>query len=372
VSAPVLAAVIPSTRRISAGIVPDPGAASRLPAWWSRQDWLADVSLTAAARPELLRAHHVSLDAVVACARGMAAYADHRDGRNCRPTNARLLVATRYSLSVVQRARRVLKALGFVVELVAGRSIMTRAERLAAWRRGSAHRNVAATFALTSRSPRLHVVGERRAPKERAAKLRRRAQSQGADLRTVDGDTPPGALRVSTPPQLRRSLLRRQTENEEGGSAARSLAVQRPAQARRLAEGVRDRLGWLHGQSWRRLAPTLARFARAGWSPEDVALAVADVLATRGHRVPRELRHPAAYLAGVLRDLEPAAVVRPTVEAAAYEAHLAEQRAAERAARRAHVLAVAGKCPHGVPAAGAGQPSRGVPACLDCRREAQS
>jgi hypothetical protein len=116
------------------------------------------------------------------------------------------------------------------------------------------------------------------------------------------------------------------------------------------------------------LAPALAKFARAGWSPEDVTLAVADVLATRGHRVPAELRHPAAYLAGVLRDLDPAAMVRPTVEAAAYEAHLREQAAAERAARRAHVLAVAGKCAHGVPADGAGQPSRGVVACLECHR----
>jgi hypothetical protein len=131
------------------------------------------------------------------------------------------------------------------------------------------------------------------------------------------------------------------------------------------AESVRDRLGWLRGQSWRRLAPTLAKFARAGWSVADVELATRDVLAIRGHRVPAELRHPAAYLAGLLRDVDPAGE-RPSVALAAHEAWLREQAAAERAARRARVLAIAGRCAHGVPADGAGQPSRGVGPCRQC------
>jgi hypothetical protein len=96
----------------------------------------------------------------------------------------------------------------------------------------------------------------------------------------------------------------------------------------------------------------------------DVELGARDVLAVRGHRVPAELRHPAAYLAGLLRDLDPAD--RPTV----HEAWVAERAAAERAGRRVRVLALAGKCAHGVPADGAGQPSRGVAPCPACRPEA--
>src|SRR5206468_2870924 len=113
--------------------------------------------------------------------------------------------------------------------------------------------------------------------------------------------------------------LRRQTENEERRSAPRTDRGSRDGRSRRLAEATRDRLGWLHGVSWRRLAPTLAKFARAGWTVLDVELAAREVLAIRGHRVPAELRHPAAYLAGLMRDVDPEGV-RPSVEAAAHDA----------------------------------------------------
>src|SRR3982750_2368897 len=117
---------------------------------------------------------HVDPHTVLSLARGMAYYADHRTGRDCRPTNTRLVELVRVSLSTVQRARRVLKALGLVVELIAGRSVMTRSERLAAWRRGSSHRRIAATFALCSRR-------QRRRPR----------------LQVVERDTPPSATRSS-------------------------------------------------------------------------------------------------------------------------------------------------------------------------------
>ncbi|MFP5371524.1 MAG: helix-turn-helix domain-containing protein, partial [Actinomycetes bacterium] len=144
-----------TSRRVSAGIGPGDGATSRLPAWWGADDWLDDVrQVVKHERRDVCRDHHVEPDTVVSVARGMAAFADHRSGRDCRPTNARLCELLQVSLSTVQRARRVLKACGFVVELVRGRSIMTRAERLQAWRRGSSHRQVAAVFALCSRRAR--------------------------------------------------------------------------------------------------------------------------------------------------------------------------------------------------------------------------
>jgi hypothetical protein len=109
---------VPS-RRIAAGIRPDPGSTSSLPAWWSAPNWVeADVRSAVGEHPELCQAHHVDPDTVIAVARGMAHFADHRTGRNCRPTNARLVTLVRVSLSTVQRARRVLKALDLVVELI--------------------------------------------------------------------------------------------------------------------------------------------------------------------------------------------------------------------------------------------------------------
>src|SRR3954462_11230676 len=169
-----------SSRRIRAGVRPAPGATSRRPAWWSAEDWIeVEVRGAVNERRDLCRAHHVDPDTVRAVARGMASFADFRTGRDCRPTNAGLVELLRLSLSTVQRARRVLKDLGLVLELIRGRSIMTRAERLPAWRRGSSHRCVAAEFALCSRRHRPHRPHRHRPHRRPPA---------------VERDTPPSAL----------------------------------------------------------------------------------------------------------------------------------------------------------------------------------
>src|SRR4051812_42646402 len=140
------------SRRIGAGVCPAPGATSRRPAWWSAEDWIeVEVRGAVNERRDLCRAHHVDPDTVLAVARGRAPFADPRPGRDCRPTNAGLVALLRLSLPPVQRARGVLKALGLILELIRGRSIMPPPERLPAWARGSAHRRIAAEFALCSR-----------------------------------------------------------------------------------------------------------------------------------------------------------------------------------------------------------------------------
>ncbi|HVI39016.1 MAG TPA: hypothetical protein VM684_22455, partial [Gaiellales bacterium] len=176
-AAPSAAPAPVCSRRIGAGIRPAPGATSRRPAWWSAEDWVeAEVRGAVTEHHDLCRAHHVDPDTVLAVARGMASFADFRTGRDCRPTNAGLVALLRLSLSTVQRARRVLKDLGLILELIRGRSIMTRAERLTAWARGSAHRRVAAEFALCSRRHRPHWHRPHRRPA------------------AVERDTPPSAL----------------------------------------------------------------------------------------------------------------------------------------------------------------------------------
>src|SRR3954454_6909319 len=227
-----------SSRRIGAGVHPAPGATSRRPAWWSADDWVeVEVRGAVDERPDLCRAHHVDPDTVVAVARGMAGFADFRTGRDCRPTNARLVALLRVSLPTVQRGRRVLKELGLVVELLAGRSMMTRAERLTAWRRGSAHRRLAAEFALCSRRHRPH----RRPP-------------------AVDRDTPPSAPTKRSSLTLKTSSLQATTEPRRGAprpaDTRKDTPRRRPRAApgtRRLAEHVCQRLPWLAGVSVRRL-----------------------------------------------------------------------------------------------------------------------
>jgi hypothetical protein len=376
-----MTAAVVSSRRISAGIVPDPAAAAAKrhrharhaailrwatvrarPAWWGADDWLQDVE--DALTPEVCREFSVAPDTALAVARAHAAHADHRTGRGCRPTNERLVELARVSLSTVQRARRALEALGMVRRLVEGRSIMTRSERLEAWRRGSSHRMVAAEFALCSRP--------RRAPKVRAPKVGEGANDLGAGPLPVDGDTPPGAKRVSSFSHLRSTHLRRQTEkNDEAplrGTAPKGIdrrAAKVDPRTRRLAEAVQRRTGWLADVSARRITPTLSRFAQAGWTPRDVELAVRDALAARGWRVPTRWKtSPAAYLATLLRPLDPED--RPSVLEDAYAAAAAAAAAEKRATQRRWHAAMKTTCAHGVPAGDVPHPLRGDLACREC------
>jgi hypothetical protein len=115
---------------------------------------------------------------------------------------------------------------------------------------------------------------------------------------------------------------------------------------------------------------SLHRFAAQRWTPRDVELAVIDVLAQRQWRVPDQLRRPEAYLAVLLRDVDPAE--RPTVIEAAM---LAQERE-----RRAWIDRTAygqPECAHGLAGGDIPHPVDGHFACLECRvrkqkREARS
>jgi hypothetical protein len=120
------------------------------------------------------------------------------------------------------------------------------------------------------------------------------------------------------------------------------------------------RLRWLSGVPVSRLGPPLHRFAQAGWTPRDVDRAVADALATRGWRLPRDLEQPAAYLATLLRPLDPAD--RPSL----LDEWMAEREAAQRSYERQLVIGT--PCSHGVPAGDVPSPLRGHLACPLCRK----
>jgi len=345
-----------TTRRVSAGIHGDPGITSRLPAWWSAEDWTSEVKTTLRRHRDLCRAHHVEADTVLAVARGMAGYADHRTGRDCRPTNERLIADVQVSLSTVQRARRVLKTLGFVVELVAGRSVLTREERIAAWRRGSAHRALAAEFALCGR-------------RDRPRRLSRGRRHPQLHRPAVERDTPPRSLVERTDSHLSRTHP--QTKNETRMAASRPAATtpgmvvgrrRSDPRARRLADGVLRRMTWLRGVSARRLTPLLTRFALAGWTVRDVEVGVRDALAAMGWKVPSRLDQPAAYLARVLRDVDHED--RP----GALDAEMAAVEAAQR--RYERQLLTGTPCQHGQPAGDVPRPHSGHLACPLCRAAA--
>lgn len=345
-----------TTRRVSAGIHGAPGATSRTPAWWSATDWTAEVKATLRLHRDVCRAHHVEPDTVLAVARGMASYADYATGRDCRPTNDRLVADVQVSLSTVQRARRVLKALGFVVELVAGRSFLTRQERIAAWRRGSAHRQLAAEFALCGR-------------RDRPRRLHRGHRHPQVHRPVVERDTPPSSPKESLVSHLSRTHLRATAETRKAAPrpaptedvTKRSRRRGHPL-ARRLAEGVQKRLSWTRGVSAARLIPLLTPLALAGWTARDVERAADDTRAVLSWKVPTTLDQPAAYLARLLRNVDPAD--RPGA--------LDEFVAATEAAQRGHELQlrIGSPCAHGQPAGDVPHPLHGHLACPLCRASA--
>ena len=92
-------------------------------------------------------AQPVSVKCLVAVAEARASFADHRTGRNCRPTNARLAAMTGLSVRTVQRASTALRLLGVATEVMRGRQ-RSRAERFASWRVGDKGRGWASVWAL--------------------------------------------------------------------------------------------------------------------------------------------------------------------------------------------------------------------------------
>jgi hypothetical protein len=345
VSAPLRALSAPVTsRRVSAGITPAPGATSSLLVWWGRADWVdVEVRTTVREAIDVCRDHHVAPDTVIKVAAAHAEFADALTGRNCRPTNERLVEVAQCSLSTVQRARRVLMELGLMVEVIAGRSNMTLAQRLVAHENGSSHRAIAAEFVLCSR-------------RDRRPRL---VENPAADLPVVDDDTPPVGKVV-------RTSAREISGHLQSGNATRKAAP-RPAHtervdaegARRLARRVQGRLEWLRGVHVGRLVFLLTPFAAAGWTADDVALAIRDRLAILGKRVPAKLDRPWAYLAWLLRDVD--VTDRPSL----LEDALA---AAERAHRQ--LLRLGAPCEHGVPGGDVPSPVHRILACPICRASA--
>lgn len=329
-------------RRLSAGLGPSPGELGRVPAWWSRSHWVdVQVAAAVAARRRVCLEAQVAPATVIAVARAHACYADRATGRGCRPTNERLAADTGLHLRTVQRAREVLKRLGLVVELVRGRSHLSRAERLSAWRRGSSHRALAAEFALTAPRPRGSPFMIATPPSEARGALVSH-QSGGFSTGRTDHRSRPAAGR---PPNKRRPPPRR------------------PPDARhvRLVAGVQARLPWLSRTPARRLT-SLHRFALAGWTPRDVQLACDQLLTARGWSLPDRIDQPAAYLAALLRDADPAA--RPSDALAA--AWIQERQ--RRAEAWARLRGERPECPHGDPGGHQPHPVTGRLTCPLCRR----
>ena len=263
----------------------------------------------------------------------------------------------------VQYAVSVLEQLGCIRRLAQGRDWLSRAERLELWRRGSRARAYRAIWAMT---PPMPIVDNHPA-----------AYTRNPGTCTL----PTRVLRTSSsyvPTELNSSFcsssfdsnsnLSNQTcaqpamHSQEQPKEEAAPPPRQPKKARRawdddlvaFAVDLQRALpGQLAGERPSRLAGTLTRFHRAHWTAVDLASEVAELYRRRGYKLPfRRPRRPYAWLAAVLRDIDPHD--NPAVWRDAYRAHLEMRRRAP-------------DCPHGLAGGDLDRPGGTGPECALCR-----
>ena len=112
---------------------PEGGAQARVPCWWSREQWIQAVfqDLTTETGAGALARHRTCAARVQAVSTTDANTADTTTGRNVLTSHATVAKKLGCSVDTVRRARRVLRDLGWAVEITRGR-YMTQAERILA------------------------------------------------------------------------------------------------------------------------------------------------------------------------------------------------------------------------------------------------
>lgn len=257
----------------------------------------------------------VSLKSVVAVAQARASFADHRTGRNCRPTNERIAQQTGLSVRTVQRASTALRLLGVATEVMRGRQ-RTRAERYASWRVGDRGRGWASVWAL--HDCRFQPLSP---------------HPEGSQLGTKTSCKNP--LTTRPRPQAGRSVATRRTaQNRQALTLANRWVCdqQSPPWARRYRTGA----------PWARV---LATVAQHGWTPRDINQAITDWVGT-GHWIPDTPHKPIGLLGAILAAHanpaeRPSALeeAREAAEFALARKRIAAQFAEQDAARRAREAA---------------------------------
>jgi hypothetical protein len=300
-----------------------------IPCWSGRASRWAHSTVTTAytqrydthVRPAMPH-NPVSLKSLVAVAEARASFADHRTGRDCRPTNARLAAMTGLSVRTVQRASTALRLLGVATEVMRGRQ-RTRAERFASWRVGDKGRGWASVWALhdcriqpLSPHPGGSHLAFKTSPKSVITTHSRRHTAGSGAAAPRPPPPPPG------PPPANKWTADQQS----------------PPWARRYRTGT----------PWTRI---LAGPARHGWTPRDVNTLIRDWVGT-GHWLPEDPHKPIGLLGAMLAahgdlDNRPSAheVAREHEELAQARARVAAQLAARddhRQAREAGRAALSG------------------------------
>lgn len=322
-----------------------------VPLWNGAQHW-ARISVPAAyalrykqlcASGAIGQWDRITVDRLVRVADARAFFAEGRTGRHCRPTNETLATVSGEHPRIVQRASRILKALGCATEVMRGRQ-RTKKERLASWRMGDRSRGWASVWAL---HPPVPVVDNSRdenglwepaSPNLSSHPRRGSLSSDSLSFSSFSptenhpqdgaGQGPPtkgGASRHST--DTRSAKRRRFRPVDEGG---RLLAV------RWLADGQTP--AWAQRFTPRGWARMLTPAAAMGWTADDINTMIREWRTVGGNYLPPEPYRPHGLLGSIFKahgDLANRPAAHAQAQAAAHlaaEAAAVQARKAENAA----------------------------------------
>jgi hypothetical protein len=284
-----------------------PGTYSACPAWWGRRRYLAEVeAVLASTAGDEARRKLVSIGCCQAVAAALADSADWRTGRNAMPGVDQLVEVTGWCRRSVQYAIDALERLGCARRVAQGRNWLSRTERLQLWARGSQARSFRAVWALTMQP--VGAVDNPKPPRFRTCTLPRRVEVSSSSWPFAFGSSSEntstcdcGRCRTTGLPA---------TPREEAAPPPASTKHRRGRwddELIQLAIDLQRALpGQLAGERPARLAGSLSRFYRHGWS----ALGVESEIRQLYQRKQRPLPHtrpdrPFAWLAAVLRQLDP-------------------------------------------------------------------
>ncbi len=285
------------------------GAQARVICWTGRTAWLdmlaADLDTD---HGQAVRRHHKpSRTVVLAVAADDAAHADSRTGRNVATSWDRTARRIGCSRDTVRRAQRVLRDLGWTVEVARGRHL-TRLERMRASLAGHRQHRAASVRCLTIPTRCHHLIQHTQAPEQTAlhphpAGVRKSASSPSSTTTRSARKRAPGA--ITKPSKQRRQPI--------------PLAIQQ------LTARLVARMPWLDtGEHINGLARGIMR---AGITPDWTAQDVLSALDARSRSrdqlplAPTSQRNPRALLLHQLREAidgrTPPAVAREQARTAA-------------------------------------------------------
>ena len=281
--------------------------------WSSRERWLTITVPTAydlrykAIRPQM-RSGGISRETLLAVATARAAHADHRTGRECRPSNARLVAMTGLSLRQVQRADEALRLLGVATEVLRGRQ-RTRTERMASWRVGDRARGWASVWLL---------------------------HDNPIDLPTNGFVTPQPDRVLKGFNSRQRVVTTRRTPSGRGRRACRRVGPDEAGTRLALAWRAHDNAPpWARRHSAEAWSTLLAGPARRGWNARDLNQLITDWLAT-GHSIPDNPHKPIGLLGAILTSHGPLDERPTAADDARVREELAQRRIQRALARAEH------------------------------------